>query len=112
MCVCVCVVKEEKEGEGEKDEYEEDLVAKAETEFFELIEKERKKQEREQAAKGSEDMQAVGEGEEKQDERKVSDNRGKESLRFCLMKKDSLSHMLLLSSYIKIQFVQTVNATG
>ena len=59
----MCHEKQEETNENqEKDEYEEDLVAKSENEFFELIEKEKKKLEKEKASK--EEL-------EKQDGRKV-----------------------------------------
>ncbi len=46
---------------------EEDLVAKAENEFFHIIEQEKRKLEREETAKEEENSQ------EKQDDRKVGD---------------------------------------
>ena len=50
------------EEEAPEDDMDEDLVAKAEKEFFEIIEHERKIEERKKAAKGGEDGPTVSAG--------------------------------------------------
>ena len=80
-------VQEEHDPEEEKEEFDDDLVARAETDFFDLIEKERKKQEREQEAKTTEQ---APEGDEKQDIRKVCVAK----LGFVFMQKQAAKMML------------------
>ena len=70
MCLKFCLFilqQEDAPPEAEADYEEEDLVQKAEKDFFDVIDNEKKKRDREQA-----ERQNVESDEEKQDQRKVS----------------------------------------